>query len=104
MATPPTEQVLVNKKTLRDLATILVKDANLHQGLFDISFELQVSIGTLGPSAAEALPGALVGIKSVGLLRTEKMNLHTVDAADVNPRPAGSKAIARKRVRPPSQV
>jgi hypothetical protein len=74
--------LLINQKSLRDLAVLLVRDANLHEGLFDISFELQT---------------AIFGIKSVGLLPAQTMNQHTIDAAEVNPVKASEKKPAARR-------
>lgn len=97
MATQPTDSVLVNQKSLLELAAMLVRDANIHEGLFDISIELQLSIGTFGNPAGEVLPGAIVGVRSVGLLPTVTANPTTVDAGKVNPRPAVAKKIAARR-------
>lgn len=94
MATELTNQTLINQKSLRDLAAMLVRDANIHEGLFDISLEIQIAIGMMGPTTSDSLPGALVGVKSVGLLPAAKVNQHTVDAAEVNPRPVTAKKRA----------
>lgn len=96
MAEQPTSGLpLVNQKSLRELGVMLVRDAGLHEGLYDISFEIQVVIGTMAPGPSDPLPGALVGIKSVGLLRAEKAAPHTVDAAQVNPAAPKVKTKAR---------
>jgi len=91
MATPTNPQAgpqFINQKTLKELATLLVKDAGLHEGNFDLSLEIQIAVGSLGPTPEQALPGALFGVKSIGLTRTEKPNVNTVDASIVNPRSA----------------
>lgn len=97
MANEHTSRALINQKSLRDLAELLVRDGDIHEGLFDISVEIQVAIGTLGPTPDESYPGALVGVKSIGLLATEKANPHTVDAALVNPRTRIASPTAPKR-------
>ena len=81
---------------------MLVKDAGLHEGLFDISVEIQFAIGALGPTPAEVLPGALIGVKGIGLSPAVKATPLTVDAAVVNPRPGAP----RKKVaaQPKAQV
>jgi hypothetical protein len=89
--------LLISQKSLRDLAVLLVRDANLHEGLFDISFELQTAIGSFGPIDGQVLPGAIFGIKSVGLLPAQTMNQHTIDAAEVNPVKASEKKPAARR-------
>lgn len=86
MAEPDTRNpVLLHPKSLRELGALLVRDAGLHEGLFDISFEIQTMVGSFGP-AEEILPGALFGIRNVGLVQTGRRNPNTVDAAQVNPR------------------
>lgn len=79
------DPVLLHPKSLRELGALLVRDAGIHEGLFDISFEIQTMIGSFGPTE-EILPGALIGIRRVGLMRTDRRNPNTVDAAQVNPR------------------
>ena len=85
MATDHTEAKLLNQKSLRDLAILLIKDGKYHDGLFDISLEIQVAVGGVGPDPSQLLPGAAFGIKSIGLLRTGTKTPLTVDAAEVNP-------------------
>lgn len=94
MSTRPTRPELLNQKSLQELATLLVKDADLHEGLFEVSLEIQIAIGAVGPTPTDLLPGALVGVKSVGLRPTSKANPFTVDAAVVNP----PSVAPRKRV------
>jgi len=88
----PTESTpeILNLRTLKELGALLVKDAGLHSGLYDISFQLNWTVGTLGPSPEAALPGALIGIKGAGLTRADKMGAYTVDASEVNPSPAAA--------------
>lgn len=69
----------------RDLAEILVKHHNLHEGLYDLAFEFQIAVGAIGPSPESVLPGAMIGIKGVGLMKADKEGPQTVDAAKVNP-------------------
>lgn len=97
MATEPTSPQLINQKSLRDLAVLLVRDGNIHEGLYDISLEIQVAIGNLGPTPTDSFPGALVGVKSIGLLPAEKANPNTVDAAMVNPVRRPTKKPAAKK-------
>jgi hypothetical protein len=77
----------------KELAVILLKHEKIHEGLYDTSYEFQVAVGTLGPQASEVLPGAMLGISRAGITKVDKSGPHTVDAAEVNPRP---KARARK--------
>ena len=69
----------------RDLAEILVKHHGFHDGLYDLVFEFQIAVGAIGPSPESVLPGAMIGIKSIGLMKVDKNGPQTVDAAKVNP-------------------
>ena len=69
----------------RDLAEILIKHHDLHEGLYDLTFEFQIAVGAMGPSPESVLPGAMIAVKSIGLMKAEKNGPQTVDAAKVNP-------------------
>jgi hypothetical protein len=70
---------------LKELAEILVKHYGLSEGLFDLAFAIQIGVGSFGPSEDAILPGAVVGIGGVQLIKSKKMGPHTVDASVVNP-------------------
>ena len=73
--------------SLRELTEILVKNQGLHEGFYNLSIQFQIGVGAVGPSSELICPGAMVGISRVGLSKTEetKKNIHTVNAAEVNP-------------------
>jgi hypothetical protein len=73
--------------SLRDIAVLLVKHYGLREGLWDLNLELQVGIGSFGPTREKALPGAMFGVGRIGLTRTPKENAgpNTVNAAELNP-------------------
>jgi hypothetical protein len=81
--------------SLIELTEILVKHQNLHEGLFNLSLEFQLAVGAVGPTPELICPGAMIGVSRIGLSQTEKekANIHTVDAAKINPAP---KKRARK--------
>lgn len=79
---------------LRDLAELLVKHYKYHEGLFDLAFEFQISVGAIGPSPELVMPGAMVGISRVGLIQALQVGPYTVDAKQSNPLPI----VAKKRV------
>jgi hypothetical protein len=80
---------LIVNFSLVQLAEILVKSQGLHEGLYNLSIEFQIGVGAIGPSPESICPGAMIGISRIGLLKTEesKKNIHTVNAAEVNPAP-----------------
>ena len=81
--------------SLIELTEILVKHKGLHEGLYNLSLEFQLAVGAVGPTPELICPGAMIGVSRIGLSKTEKekTNIHTVDAAKVNPAP---KKRARK--------
>lgn len=75
--------------SLVEMTEILIKSQGLHEGLYNLSFQFQLAVGAVGPSPELICPGAMMGISRIGLSKTkeEKANVHTVDAANVNPTP-----------------
>ena len=75
--------------SLVELTEILVKHQELHEGLYNLSIEFRIAVGAVGPAPELICPGAMIGVSRIGLSKTEKekANMHTVDAAKVNPGP-----------------
>ena len=94
----PTEKNpnLIADFSLIEMTEILIKNQGLHEGLYNLSVQFQIAVGAVGPSPESICPGAMMGISRIGLSRTkkEKANIHTVNAAEVNPAP---KKRARKK-------
>ncbi|HSI24782.1 MAG TPA: hypothetical protein VK952_04095 [Methylotenera sp.] len=72
--------------SLKELATLLVKNFGLTEGLFDLSIEFQIGVGGVGPDPATLIPGATIGVSKIGLQSTNEKRADTVDAAEVNPK------------------
>lgn len=89
---------LVADFSLRELTEILIKNQGFHEGLYNLSVQLQIGVGTVGPSPELICPGAMLGVSRVGLSKTEKgkENIHTVNAAESNPAPR-KRAIKTKK-------
>lgn len=87
---------LVVDFSLVELTEILIKSQGLHDGLYNLSVQFQMAVGAVGPSPELICPGAMLGVSRLGLAKTEekKENIHTVNAAEVNPAP---KKKARKK-------
>lgn len=77
--------------SLKELAVLLVKHHKLHEGEFEVNFEIGVSIGGFRTSADTVLPGVLNTIGSVGLTQALEPNPNSVNAAEVNPKAAAKK-------------
>jgi hypothetical protein len=75
---------------LSEVIKILIKHFDLHEGLFDLSFEMQIGVGNFGPTKESTFPSAVVGIGGLKLIKSDKMGPHTVDASMVNPLIASS--------------
>lgn len=76
----------VGNLNLKELAVVLIKHYDLHEGLYEVSIGFQVAIGAVGPAPELVVPGAMLGVSGVGLVKAETPNQHTVDASEVNPK------------------
>lgn len=75
--------------SLIEITEILIKHQGLHEGLYNLSVQFQIAVGAIGPSPELICPGAMLGVSRIGISKTEeeKVNIHTVNAAKVNPAP-----------------
>ncbi len=71
--------------SLRELAEVLVKHYDLSEGQYDLLLEYQIGIGAVGPDKENLVPGAMIGVTRLGLLRAANAGPNTVDAAKINP-------------------
>jgi hypothetical protein len=69
----------------KQVTELLVRHHDLHEGKFDLLIEFRLTIGAIGTSPTEALPGVAVGIAKLGLARALQPGASTVDASVVNP-------------------
>ena len=80
--------------THKELATLLIKHADIHEGNWGVHLELSLAGGTFpiaGPDNTIALlPAGVVAVSKIGIHKYEQMNPLTVDAALVNPTGAPS--------------
>ena len=79
---PETTQCTFSHK---ELATILVKELGLHEGIWGLFFKFGLGGTNLGPSDDKLLPAAIVPVMEVGIQKFEKETSISVDAAKVNP-------------------
>ena len=71
--------------SMKEVAELLVKQYDLHEGLYDLLLEYQFAFGNFGPTPTQITPGAMIGLAKLGLTRVEKLGPLTVDAAQINP-------------------
>jgi hypothetical protein len=73
--------------THKDIAELLVKKQNLHEGHWGIFIEFGIGAANVGqsPDNSEILPAAIVPVLRLGIQRFPSPNSLTVDASIVNP-------------------
>lgn len=82
---------------LKDLAELLVKHFDLHEGLFEVSFEFGLAVGGFKTPEGSMAPGFMGLINRVGLSAAQEASPNTVDAAVVNPGKTSTKTVRKKR-------
>jgi hypothetical protein len=73
---------------LKEIGELLVKNKEIHSGLWDVSFDLSLAAGVMGAASESAVPSALIQIMRATLTKHpegQPANAATVDAAEVNP-------------------
>jgi hypothetical protein len=88
--------------TFKELAEILVKQQNLHEGFWGIYIKFGIRAANVGETEGDLRPTALVPILELGLQKFDALNNLSVDAAQVNPNKqikftVAAKKIAKKR-------
>lgn len=71
--------------SLKELAVLMVKHYGLHEGHYDLMIEYKIGTGIVQPDPNEALPGAMIAISRVALVKSDKPEGAAVDAATANP-------------------
>ena len=68
-----------------EVAIALIKQQDLHEGIWTVSLKFGIAAAFGGPTEAEAVPTAMVPVLNIGLSKVDKEGLNSVDAAKVNP-------------------
>lgn len=89
---------IIHPHELREINEILIKHHGLNEGLFELGIEFQFAIGPIGFEPNKSMPGGIFGVKSIGLVKTDKIGPNTVDAADINP-----VVSLKKRIKKPNE-
>lgn len=71
--------------THQELAEILIKHKNIHEGLWGLYVEFGIGAANIGQGPNDILPAAIVPIVKLGLQKFPEPNNLTVDAAKINP-------------------
>lgn len=88
--------------TFRELATLLIKDQDIHEGRWMVGFEFGLMAVHSGSDPSEIKPAALVQVNKIALSRADDVPLPPeagliVDAAEVNPAPEAKRKAARQK-------
>jgi hypothetical protein len=86
--------------TYREIAAALVKEQDLHEGLWAVYLEFGIGAANIpaGSDKETLVPAAIIPVVKMGIQRAQQPSPLTVDAAEVNPpKPIGPKAAARRR-------
>lgn len=88
------------KFSYQEVVEALIKQQGIHEGLWSLYVEFGIAAANMNmalqvkgqaitpPTETDDLtPAAIVPIVSIGIIRAEKQNRLTVDAAEVNPKP-----------------
>jgi hypothetical protein len=69
-----------------DLATMMVKDAGIHEGYWSIIVRFGISAANVALNNAPPVPTAIVPVLEIGITREDEQGPLAVDAAQVNPK------------------
>jgi hypothetical protein len=93
---PEINQYTVNAK---ELVTLILKEADIHEGRWWLLVNFGLSPGNFGPNPAELVPGIVVAVQHFGIQREmpgqPPPDSLVVDAAIANPRRSENSARAR---------
>jgi hypothetical protein len=70
----------------KELATLLVKAQDIHEGYWGIYVEFRFAASNLGVGEGKLVPATVTMVEAIGLQKFEELNTLSVDAAEVNPR------------------
>ena len=70
----------------------MIKQQGLHEGIWGIYLRFGIQGMNVGQGPNDLLPSAIVPVAEIGLQKFDEINNLSVDAAKVNPKPAGSRS------------
>jgi transcriptional regulator with XRE-family HTH domain len=71
--------------TFKELATILVKDRDIHEGFWGIYVKFGIKAANVGETDTDLRPTALVPVLELGLQKFDELNNLSIDSAQANP-------------------
>lgn len=86
-------------------AQALMKQYGITKGKWTLAVEFSFAATVSGPSKDDLFPTALIGVKSLGLIKTDKEGPLTFDANELNPtEPKQARASVRTGITPQKSV
>jgi hypothetical protein len=74
-----------HRRTVQELAALLLRDAGIHSGHYELAVEFTISVGVLGNGIGAPLPAVLSSFAAASLRPCKSDSPLAVDAAVVNP-------------------
>jgi hypothetical protein len=71
--------------THKEVVTALIKEQDLHEGIWSLVIEFGLGAANAGPNDEELSPTAMVAVQKIGLHKVDKITNLSVDATLVNP-------------------
>jgi hypothetical protein len=73
----------------KEVVEALLKQEGIHDGIWALSVEFGFGAANINtdPSGETVAPASIVTVQKIGLVRAEKLDNISVDAAEVNPAP-----------------
>lgn len=82
----------------RELVELIIKASGVHDGKWFLAATYGMAVTNVGPGPGELTPGAVIGLQSLAIQRdtpeTPAPEGMAVDAAEVNPKAAGTRSKA----------
>nr|BAL55713.1 hypothetical conserved protein [uncultured Gammaproteobacteria bacterium] len=75
---------------IKRLTELLIRYYGIDSGYYELAVEFGFAAGRAGPSEAEIVPTAFVGVQKVGLIRVEGPTPMSVDAAQLTLKQEGA--------------
>jgi len=88
----------ISTLSLKELATILIKHHDYHEGFYEIGLQFNIAVGAVGSELSKVSPGAVLTVEGISLASSTGTSPLAVNAATVNPkkRATPKKAVAKK--------
>ena len=69
---------------LTEITKLLLKHFDIREGEWDLALEFQIAVGQVGPDPSKALPGAMLAVSRIGVVKATQHGPNTVDASQIS--------------------